>query len=106
MRGKGREAMNRKAVLAVIVLAAFACANRSVAQSGTGVPPVIQDVHATIKGKPSVNHAQDARAILDARVRAEIASFKGKVFLFARNLDTLESYSLNGDEPVRTASTI
>src|SRR5262249_22817701 len=43
---------------------------------------------------------------LDNQVRAEIAPFKGKVFLFAKNLDTGESYSFNGDERVRTASTI
>src|SRR5712692_6537196 len=64
-----------------------------------------------------VDHAQDARAIiktirypqlrlLDERVRAETGSFKGKVFLFAKNLDTGESYSLSGDERVSTASTI
>lgn len=43
---------------------------------------------------------------LDSRVRAEIAPFKGKVFLYAKNLDTGETYSFNGDERVRTASTI
>jgi beta-lactamase class A len=43
---------------------------------------------------------------LDSRVRAEAANFKGKVYLFARNLDTGETYSYNGDERVRTASTI
>jgi len=43
---------------------------------------------------------------LDSRVRAEVAPFKGKVFLYAKNLDTGETYSLNGDERVRTASTI
>ena len=43
---------------------------------------------------------------LDARVRAETTPFKGKVFLFAKNLDTGETFSLNGDERVRTASTI
>jgi beta-lactamase class A len=43
---------------------------------------------------------------LDARVRAEIAPFKGKVYLFAKNLDTGETYSYNGDERVKTASTI
>ena len=43
---------------------------------------------------------------LDARVHAEIAPFKGKVSLFAKNLDTGESYGLNADERVRTASTI
>jgi beta-lactamase class A len=43
---------------------------------------------------------------LDARVRAEIAPFKGKVWIFAKNLDTGKTYSLNGDDRVRTASTI
>jgi beta-lactamase class A len=43
---------------------------------------------------------------LDARVRAEISPFKGKVFLYAKNLDTGETYAYHGDERVRTASTI
>ena len=49
--------------------------------------------------------AKDSLA-LDARVRAEMASFEGKVFLFAKNLVTGKTYSLEGDERVRTASTI
>ena len=48
----------------------------------------------------------EAQGSLDSRVRAEIAPFKGKVFLYAKNLDTGETYSLDGDERVRTASTI
>jgi beta-lactamase class A len=40
------------------------------------------------------------------RIRAEITPFKGKVFLFAKNLDTGTDYSFNGDARVRTASTI
>ena len=43
---------------------------------------------------------------LDQQIRAELANFKGKIFLFAKNLDTGETYSYNGDERVRTASTI
>ena len=43
---------------------------------------------------------------LDTLVRAEITPFKGKVYLFAKNLDTGAIYSFNGDERVRTASTI
>jgi len=43
---------------------------------------------------------------LDTLVRAEIAPFKGKVYLFAKNLDTGVTYAVNGDERVRTASTI
>jgi len=43
---------------------------------------------------------------LDDRVRNEVTPFKGKVFIFAKNLDTGATYSYNGDERVRTASTI
>jgi beta-lactamase class A len=43
---------------------------------------------------------------VDERVKADIASFKGKVSLFAKNLDTGETYALNADDRVRTASTI
>ena len=50
--------------------------------------------------------AQASVSSLDARVRAEIATFKGKVYLFAKNLDTGQEYSFNGDERVKTASTI
>lgn len=43
---------------------------------------------------------------LDERVRAEVAQFKGKVSLFAKNLDTGAVYELGGDDRVPTASTI
>jgi beta-lactamase class A len=43
---------------------------------------------------------------LDERVKAELVAFKGKVSLFAKNLDTGETYALNADDRVRTASTI
>ncbi len=43
---------------------------------------------------------------LDVRVKAELASFKGKVSLFAKNLDTGATYALGADDRVRTASTI
>jgi beta-lactamase class A len=45
-------------------------------------------------------------AALDQRVRAEVAQFKGKVSLFAKNLDTGAVYQLGGDDRVPTASTI
>ncbi len=48
--------------------------------------------------------AQDT--VLDASVRREITAFKGKVSLYAKNLDTGASYGVNADERVRTASTI
>lgn len=43
---------------------------------------------------------------LDAQIRAEVARFKGQAWLHAKNLDTGASYSLNGDQRTRTASTI
>ena len=43
---------------------------------------------------------------LDRQVREAISGFEGKVFIYAKNLDTGATYSLNGDERVRTASTI
>jgi len=43
---------------------------------------------------------------LDHDIKARVAGFRGNVTLFAKNLDTGASYSLDGDQPVRTASTI
>jgi beta-lactamase class A len=51
-------------------------------------------------------YAQSPTATLDERVRAEVAAFKGKVSLFARNLDTGATFAFNADDRVRTASTI
>ena len=47
-----------------------------------------------------------AQTTLDDQVKPIVASFKGKVSLFAKNLDTGETYGFNRDERVRTASTI
>jgi beta-lactamase class A len=47
-----------------------------------------------------------ASASLDARMRAKITPFKGKVSVFAKNLDTGQTYTYSGDERVPTASTI
>jgi beta-lactamase class A len=52
---------------------------------------------------PTVCQAQPK---LDDQVKPLVANFKGKVSLFAKNLDTGETYALNADEKVRTASTI
>ncbi len=46
------------------------------------------------------------RERMDRAVRAAIAGFDGSVFLYAKNLDTGESYGVREDEGVRTASTI
>src|SRR5213079_3325552 len=54
----------------------------------------------------SAQVVKQGNSSLDARVRAEITPFQGKVYLYAKNLETGETYSINGDERVRTASTI
>jgi beta-lactamase class A len=81
----------RTSVFAV-ALALALCSTGAHAQTATA--PAQQPSKAT------------AAAWLDRRVRAEVASFNGTVTLYAKNLDTGAEYSLNGDEPVRTASTI
>jgi beta-lactamase class A len=43
---------------------------------------------------------------LNDQIQAKITGFAGKVTLYAKNLDTGATYTLAGDEPVRTASTI
>jgi len=50
--------------------------------------------------------AGSSSASVDARVRSEITAFKGKVSLFAKNLETGQTYTYGGDDRVRTASTI
>lgn len=59
------------------------------------------------KGIPqtALNFAQQ-HASLEKRVGAEVAQFKGRVSVFAKNLDTGATFSFQGDEPVQTASTI
>lgn len=51
-------------------------------------------------------NSQEVAKDLDQRVRAAVAQFKGKVNLYAKNLDTGAVYSLAGEEMVPTASTI
>ena len=61
---------------------------------------------ATLQAFAQTPAAPASAQSLDSRIRAEITPFKGKVFLFAKNLDTGETFSYNGEEHVRTASTI
>jgi beta-lactamase class A len=62
---------------------------------------LVAAVNATAQtNRPPIN------AALDQRVRAELAQFKGKMNLFAKNLDTGAVYDLGGDVRVPTASTI
>lgn len=43
---------------------------------------------------------------MDQQIKTKIDGFQGKVTLYAKNLQTGATYSLNGEEPTRTASTI
>lgn len=45
-------------------------------------------------------------AVMRRRLEQRLAAFKGKVFCFAKNLDTGETFGYNPDAKVRTASTI
>jgi beta-lactamase class A len=58
-------------------------------------------------GPATLSQAQgEQSAALDQRVKAEVSNFKGKVYIFAKNLDSGETYALAADERVKTASTI
>ena len=50
--------------------------------------------------------AAAAASDLDTLVKAKIEGFDGSVSLYAKNLDSGATYSLRGEEPVRSASTI
>lgn len=47
-----------------------------------------------------------AAATLEDKIAAAIDGFQGKIWIYAKNLDTRKEFSLRGDEQVRTASTI
>jgi len=47
-----------------------------------------------------------AAPTLNEKIQNEIADFSGKVWIYAKNLDTGKDYALRADEQVRTASTI
>jgi beta-lactamase class A len=51
-------------------------------------------------------YGQPSQSPVDRAVQNAIEGFRGKVYVYAKNLDTATTYSLNGDERVRTASTI
>jgi len=55
---------------------------------------------------PAFAQTPEKHPTLDEQIKTTIAPFKGKVSLYAKNLDTGEIYNFNGDDRVRTASTI
>jgi beta-lactamase class A len=50
--------------------------------------------------------AETRRETMDRRVRTAIAGFQGTIRLYAKNLDTGETYGIGENDKVRTASTI
>jgi len=60
----------------------------------------------SIWAQSKANADAERIARMDAQIKTEIANFKGKVWVYAKNLDTGETYSYKGEERVRTASTI
>lgn len=75
---------------------------QTAAPGATSIQPQTQ----TPAPAPTPQPSRPVPTWLDRRVRAEVAAFNGNVSLYAKNLDTGAVYSLGGDEPVRTASTI
>ncbi len=63
-------------------------------------------VAASAQSSVHVPSAAAWQSALDKRVKDEVAQFKGKVSMYAKNLDTGETYQLGGDDRVPTASTI
>lgn len=57
-------------------------------------------------GQSATSSSQSPVQRIDALVQAELAGFKGKISVYAVNIDTGASYGLNADDVVRTASTI
>jgi beta-lactamase class A len=55
---------------------------------------------------PAVERPARQTAAMMRRLQRRLAAFKGKVFCFAKNLDTGETFGYNPDARVRTASTI
>lgn len=55
---------------------------------------------------PGDSQAKAQAPTLEDQIRDAVSGFNGKVWIYAKNLDTGREFSLRGDEKVRTASTI
>ncbi len=78
---------------------------------GTSVGDLVQRRPALVREKLSKAGLVDprqpaARLQMEARVRGAVSAFPGTVRLYAKNLDTGQTFGLGEDEPIRTASTI
>lgn len=63
-------------------------------------------LNANNQAQTKSNADSERLAKLDAQIKTEAANFKGKFWIYAKNLETGETYSFKGEERVRTASTI
>ncbi|HXG83153.1 MAG TPA: serine hydrolase [Pyrinomonadaceae bacterium] len=66
----------------------------------------LQTVFAQKPKQTPVGVLTGAPQTLDDKIKSELANFSGKVWIYAKNLDTGRDYALRADEQVRTASTI
>jgi beta-lactamase class A len=57
-------------------------------------------------GATATSTPPDFNQSFEEKIADEIANFNGKVWIYAKNLDTGKDYALRADEQVRTASTI
>jgi beta-lactamase class A len=63
-------------------------------------------VACVLIARSAAQEAPSPHEQMDRRIRSAIAGFQGKVCLYAKNLDSGETYGIREDERVRTASTI
>jgi len=67
---------------------------------------VLLSVESAFAQKSKPIKAITVAPTLDEKIQNEIVNFSGKVWIYAKNLDTGKNYALHADEQVRTASTI
>jgi len=95
---ENNELMRKTFLLIIFALTLGGVCKQAPAQAQANAPAQTPSKAATPAPTPP--------AWLDRRVRDEVSKFEGTVSLYAKNLDTGAVYELNGDAPVRTASTI
>jgi beta-lactamase class A len=66
---------------------------------------IISQVVLAQKAKPTPTPIPTPQT-LDEKINTALVNFKGKAWIYAKNLDTGKDYALRADEQVRTASTI
>lgn len=66
---------------------------------------IVSQIVLAQKAKPTPTPIVQPQT-LDEKIKAELVNFKGKAWIYAKNLETGRDYSLRADEQVRTASTI